>query len=288
MATGTLARFFMEPTTTATDAQDSAPPTMDEVAAWLGARGESAEGRDPAALLRRYRFESIGPSDLGAVLRKGVKPTVEAARRLITFQALREADSAAPGGVARVILITEGAGNKTNRNFYSAAALSRSFKVFEGKKCFLNHPSTRDDDERPERDVREVCGWFANTALESYRGKTAVAADLHFTKNHAGREAHELIASALEYQRQYPSSDDVLVGFSINASGASHEEIRDEEAWNVVESIDDAFSTDLVTFPARGGRVLALRESVVGFREAFCRAMAPRSWRARFCAEVYW
>ena len=179
------------------------------------------------------------------------------------FTPLREALGPAPTRprAARVVLITEGAGNRRDRNYYPATSLRSSYRLFEGKKAFLNHPTMSDERERPERDVREQCGWFSDLELTSIGGQTAIAATLNFSKNDAGEEARRLVESALEYSRQFPQGEDVFCGLSLNASGPSHSELIDGEPWNWVDGIEACLSVDLVTFPARGGKIMELREA---------------------------
>lgn len=261
-------------------------------------RTRDGKEREPQALWDRFRFESNGSAALGMLMRKGVaKPMQEAARMhvalpLRAFTPLREAALGPLGNdglptSARVVLITEGPGNSANKNFYPADALRKSFRAFEGRKCFLDHPSVDEEQNRPERTVREICGWFSDTEVGAVNGRTAILANLNFSGNNAGREARELIESELRYQTQFPSSEDVLVGLSINAAGPSHEELIDQEAWNVVEAFESAFSVDLVTFPARGGRAVALREADrYRFRRDFERQLASSMWRKRLEREV--
>lgn len=174
------------------------------------------------------------------------------------LRVLREAT----GSGLRVVLIEEGPGNRRDRNMYPGEALRRSAMAFDGVKCFLNHPGASEEEDRPERDVRDVCGWFSGVQSEILDGRTALTADLHFTESAAGREAAALVRSDAKYRQQYP--DGVLVGFSINAVGPSHQVERDGDSqpWWEVEEFTKVTSTDLVTFPSRRGRVLeTMREA---------------------------
>ena len=50
--------------------------------------------------------------------------------------------------------------------------------MFEGKKCYANHPSLSDEQNRPERDVREIIGHFENVGYqESDDGQGMIVAD---------------------------------------------------------------------------------------------------------------
>lgn len=284
------------------------------LAGWMHKRGykpvtQEGKARDAGALIRRARFdyakecgpdkmteaereacedcrlESVGLSALGQLARAGVKDvskrreSAKPATNLTTFTTFCEVSSSKSDDACDVVIITEGAGNKTDRNMYPREALRRSAHVFEGVKCFLDHPSSSDERERPERSVREVCGWFSNCRYAEVNGKGAIVGKLNFTENRAGQDAKDLVKSAVRYQRQYPNSDKVLVGFSINAQGPSRQTDIDGQPWNQVEAIDSAMSADLVTFPARGGRVLSMRE-------AEARKAASIRWRRDFAAAL--
>lgn len=287
--------------------KDTAPPGFENVvlglkgnpdvgnpfaAAWsmhdsgIKPKSETGKEYDPSALYRRLKklhvkpsAECVGAGQLGALTRKGVKAesVKSVAGRLGILVRLREAaGDAKPGGV-EVVLITAGPGNQRDKNFYPAEALQRSAHVFEGVKCFLDHPTASEEQDRPERSVRDQCGWFSNVRL-SEADSGAIVARLNYMTTAAGKEAGELVESELAYQKQYPSADKVLIGFSINAEGPSHREERNDGTWNVVDGIENVMSVDLVTFPARGGKVLGLREA-----QTF---MESKRWRQQFDAAL--
>lgn len=177
--------------------------------------------------------------------------------RIREFVPLREAAPVAgETSVREVVLISAGKGNRRDRNFYGPDMLRESTAVFEGVTSFLNHPTKTEEHERPERDVRDKCGWFSNVRVGRFDGREALIARFTTSTNSSGGEAKALVESDLEYQRQRVDPDKVFVGFSINAEGPSHEEVMDGETWNVVDKIEYCMSVDLVTFPARGGKVI--------------------------------
>jgi hypothetical protein len=248
-----------------------------------GGRSQAGQGaaKALAAGLKSLPYDSPAFNELikdahkivrGAGMRESARVIKEVASRpLCQFIPLREGDGGLGEHTAEVVLITEGAGNKVDRNFYPGEVIRDAAPVFEGSKCFLDHPTRSEEHERPERSVREQCGWFSNVRPGQIDGRTALFGTLNFMSTPAGKEARGLVESAIRYQKQFPGSDKVLAGLSINGEGPSHEEIREDgELWNCVDGIQKAISADLVTFPARGGKVL-------GFREAERSA----SWRAR-------
>lgn len=192
-----------------------------------------------------------------ARIKESEKPQTVTAR---WFVPLREAGMQNGDG-AQVILMTEGAGNSRDGNYYTADCVRSAARVFEGAKCFINHPTESEEEDRPERDARDMCGWFSDVRPEKVGGRQALMAKLNFGSSTAAKEAKSLIKDAIRFQQQYPSDDKVYCGFSINAAGPSRIDAVDGAPRKVVESIDWAMSADLVTFPARGGKALALREA---------------------------
>lgn len=172
------------------------------------------------------------------------------------------------GHVARVILITEGLGNRRNMNYYSSDAIMTAPRIFEGKSCYLNHPSESEERDIPERRVQDKCGYFKNCRVETVDGLTACTGELHFDLSEAGRQAFDKACTALHYKSEFPGLDAEYVGLSIHADGDWDDRtIRYEgETLDVkyVTKFTDAVSCDLVTSPARGGRILALVESAAG------------------------
>lgn len=268
-----------------------------------GYKPHAASGKphDPEAMLRRHQHEiesethdfspmadvseANGSTAAGALLGKGVRESLResgVSRGTYRFNEftrlkLREADApATEDGKIPVVIITEGPGNRRDRNLYTAAAIQSSAQVFEGVKCFLNHPSVSEERDRPERRVQDQAGWFSECRAEVVDGKACAVGNLNLSLNPAGKEqARGLIESERAYQQQFPNGDNVFVGFSINAEGTSHEEVIDGEPWHVVDAIAAAMSCDLVTFPARGGR---LREAEADFDSW--------RWRDRFLSTL--
>ncbi len=172
------------------------------------------------------------------------------------------------GHVARVVLITEGLGNRRNMNFYSSDAIMTAPAIFEGKSCFLNHPSASEDRDIPERRVQDKCGYFKNCRVESVDGVAACTGELHFDLSEAGRDAFDKARTALHYRQEFPGIDSEYVGLSIHADGDWEDRSVQWQGETLqvkyVTRFTDAVSCDLVTSPARGGRILTLVESIAG------------------------
>jgi len=179
----------------------------------------------------------------------------------------------------KVALIQEGLGNLRDCYYYTREALENaaSTAAFEGKKCYADHPSASEEQDRPERSVRDIIGHFENVHIEEADdGSAKLVADLVMLPAQAFEWSRTLVASAIRFSKKYPDRE--LVGLSINASGdASPVPIEDfmqnsalpESAKpklikakemgvtqvRVVSGIKDAISVDLVTEPGCKGKI---------------------------------
>lgn len=169
--------------------------------------------------------------------------------------------------MARCILITEGLGNLRDKNFYTAEAIESCPAVFENKQFYLDHPSQSEEQDRPERSVRDLAGYFRNCSVGDIKdpstGETLKAcfANVFFSESEAGEEAMGQVATAIKFQQDNPRTKEVYAGISINAGGISEPGEIDGMEVNLVREIRDAFSADIVTKPARGGKFLSLQEA---------------------------
>lgn len=199
----------------------------------------------------------------------------------------READGTAGPSIdtgrrtARVVIITAGLGNLRDRNYYTPEAVQSSARAFEGRQFYIDHPGREEEEDRPERSVRDLAGYFSECTVgevrdaETGEALAACFATLNFARSEPGNLAFDQVQTALEYQQRYPNAKDVYAGLSINAGGVSHPGAIRGMQVNVVTEIREAFSADIVTKPARGGRFLAqARESVVGSRAGIAARVA--------------
>lgn len=171
-----------------------------------------------------------------------------------THSALREAKNLGKDANGRsryeVVILTEGKGNPRDRHYYSQACINDPVTVeaFQGKPCFLNHPSTLDDQIQPERRVQDRAGWFTNVRADG----VALKATLTISKTETGEFLEAFIQDCLDYSLENVGED--YAGLSINANGESSPVEIDGEEWNQVDRITEAESVDAVTKAARGGR----------------------------------
>src|SRR6058998_1563200 len=133
-----------------------------------------------------------------------------------SLAAIREAfDVDLKGRTARVCIISED-------------AIRSAQRVFEGKRFFVDHPSKSEEDDRPERSVRDLAGYFYGCQLgetqdpETGEKLKACYANLKFAESEPGNLALGQVVAALEYQKRFPNSKEVYCGISINGGGMSH------------------------------------------------------------------
>ena len=164
--------------------------------------------------------------------------------------------------IFKVILISEGPGNRRNKNYYGPEAVESSVKAFEGQWCYLNHQDMAEAETLPERDVRDKAGYYKNLGVIQVKEGTACAGELHCDLSESGATLAAKVLSALKYKESFPDNGKEYVGFSVNADGDA--EPRDMTSKgggpddNYVTAITEGDSCDLVTTPARGGRGLAV------------------------------
>jgi hypothetical protein len=212
--------------------------------------------------------------------------------------ALREADrmklpcrfmesSARDNGIGptkfRVILLQEGMGNLADNFFYTKEALESLAPIMEGAKIFANHPRASEEEDLPERDVRDIIGHYENVSvIQGDEGQAQLIADVCILPDEPYRWARALLSHAVEYAKKYPDKD--FVGLSINAGGYGEpvplaEFLKDStvpkhaipklqkaveegvETVRVVRRFTEAVSTDLVTKAGAGGKVLQALEA---------------------------
>ena len=199
---------------------------------------------------------------------------VRSIRETSTFRVLEAmADGKDGEKVFKVILISEGPGNRRNKNFYGPEAVKSSVAAFEGKWCYLNHQSAIEADSLPERRIEDKAGYFKNLGILKVKEGTACAGELHCDLSESGTLLAAKIQSALKYKESFPDNDLEYVGFSVNADGDAEDRDMSDQGGgpddHYVTAITEGDSCDLVTTPARGGRGLAvLKESEGGHKEA--------------------
>lgn len=168
-----------------------------------------------------------------------------------------------------VVIISEGLGNSRDKHFYTKQALQEAVTagVFDGAQCYADHPTKLEESNRPERSVRDLIGYFSNVKFLEVGGKAQISGTLKVNEGDSFAAYWDLLKEAVAYSKKFPTKD--YVGISINADGVTHPANMAEGMVNMVDRITGVFSSDVVTKPGRGGKVLNLRESVTDLLEAY-------------------
>ena len=254
--------------------------TAKEAAKWLSDNGiftdKLAEGNNtfrahlsPLNTFSNMTSAAAGAPGVSAITGKRVKEAVApgANSPLLKAQVKEEATISAPisAGVYKVVLISEGLGNRENMNFYGPEALASAPAIFEGKPCYLNHPSYTEEEDIPERRVESQCGFYKNCKVETVDGLQSMTGELHLESTPQGEYAKQKCDFALLYRKQFPNSPEEYMGFSVAAAGTSEKRTVAvdgvNESVNYLMQFTGARSCDMVTTPGRGGKVLQFLES---------------------------
>ncbi len=149
------------------------------------------------------------------------------------------------GNLFPIKIIAPGWGSS---GYYPKEVLERDKDVFKaGLQMFWDHPTLSEEEERPERSLRDLAGVLATDAEWKEGGKQG--AGLYSTM-----KAFEPYVSAVKELAPH-------IGVSIRAYGTATEGEIDGESGLIIEEITDAASVDIVTMPGAGGKVLELFES---------------------------
>lgn len=161
------------------------------------------------------------------------------------FFALREGSYNDSTGEVEVVLIEAGT-NPMKKRHYPKSTIQECASEFKGLKMYINHQTTREDNERPERDLRDWVSTIIESWYEDGKAMAKVAVHDDWLRN----RLKDSVA------RQH-------IGVSINAGGkVSHGKVNGEEM-QVVEKIflngnNRLASVDWVTEAGARGRVSRL------------------------------
>lgn len=123
-----------------------------------------------------------------------------------------------PGKRFRVTLLQEGLGNLGDAFYYTPEAIQTAVPIFEGKHFFVDHPSRSEEQDRPERSVRDLAGYFENVSAQQLEaGPMILTGDLVMIQDPSLSLVRAQLLESLSYTDAHPGED--LVGLSINASG---------------------------------------------------------------------
>jgi len=166
-------------------------------------------------------------------------------------------------GTVRLRIIGPGQGSSA---YYEAEQLKRDAAVFKNAQVFWDHPTTRDEKDRPERSLRDLCG--------------VAVADPVYEEN--GAAGPGLYTDVRVFKPYRPMVEEMgpHIGVSIRASGSVVSKKIGTESKRVAEKFTSG-GFDFVTKAGAGGAVVPLQESarpgVNDFVEAFLAAHPQES-----------
>ena len=184
----------------------------------------------------------------------------------------------------KAILLEEGLGNLGTCFYYTRQALESAvdLKLFEGKKCYADHPDAIEEKTRPERSVRDVIGHFESVEIENGQaGQALLVGTLVMPQSPTLDWARVMVESAIDNSGRFDSE---LIGLSINASGISEEKSLESfmsesnipisaqpklekaklegiDTVQVCTALTESVSCDLVTEAGAKGRLVKVLES---------------------------
>ncbi|MCK5236315.1 MAG: ChaB family protein [Deltaproteobacteria bacterium] len=206
-----------------------------------GFRGQKVQipSADLSAVKRKIRAEYRKLDVEDEDIPRWVKE-VETRQRLYSFTPLTEA-AANEEGRAQVIVIKPGF-NATEDRYYPAEVLKRDYTIFEGQKMYADHPTEEEDNQRPERSIRDWVATLTEVKVDDAGVVTGVAVIVE-----AWLKAK---LSSLRDQKMLSE-----MGISINAVGSATKATIDGKETLVIEKLVAAKSVDFVTEPGAGGIV---------------------------------
>jgi hypothetical protein len=213
----------------------------------IAAKGQEA--------LRKARESGIKAPRFVRVQESGRIP-----RAVLTREATaaKDATADAPTTGIPVQLISAGPGNPHDRNYYTPEFIAQVLETakFDGVQCYYNHPSKWDEENQPERSVKNIAGWFSDSTAGVHTSnelgdQPAALATFHAVVGDS--MASQLLATAREYAASYPDGE--FIGFSIYSYGvADGTRTIDGEEWTNVVAMAECISVDLVTHAGARGK----------------------------------
>ena len=147
--------------------------------------------------------------------------------------------------------------NKTGRRLYEGSFLKDNLRRFDGALGHVDHPSTLDERQRPERSVATLATVARNPRWSETQ--QAVVGDIEFIDNEAGR------AMAETYRHPDVRAQAGLSIYWPHGVRVRRENVAEGGTVDVpvelLGSADERFNLDLVTRPTAGGSVTQIRES---------------------------
>ena len=139
--------------------------------------------------------------------------------------------------------------------YYTRESIATLVPLVEGTKAFADHPTEREERERPQRSVKELVGYWTDAKQELDGRVTATLVLL---------ESAAWLKPALVAAEQLNSKGIVFIGPSINGFGNARIGDAEGRRGKIVESIKTLPTLYVVNAPRAGGTVDKLLEGAKG------------------------
>lgn len=222
----------------------------------LSPLGESY-GKEAKKVVEKVAIESFGKNIESELKEAGISRTKAAADMDLDFDfmAIKEGSYNESTGEVEVVLIEAGT-NEAKKRHYPDSTIKEAAANFAGLKMYMNHPTAKQEVERPERDLRD---WVSTITESWYEGGKAMG-KVAIHDNWLRERLKDPVA-----RKQ--------IGVSINSGGkVSYGKVNGQEM-QIVEKIilnrqSGPASVDWVTEAGARGRVSRLlKESVTPTKE---------------------
>lgn len=155
-----------------------------------------------------------------------------------------------------------------NGRYYSKEALGKAVPIFDGAKCYVDHPKLSEEKDRPERSVRDLAGYYTNVR----QSDTGALKGMLNISTKLGEEMYPAIVTAATKKPDF-------IGLSINALGKTKMGEAEGRKGVIVEEFAQALGTDIVTTASAGGKFDRLMASGDEFTEALLKTLEYDEWR---------
>jgi hypothetical protein len=147
---------------------------------------------------------------------------------------------------AEIVIIEEGPGNKARNCYYGPEAIESGAPIFRGCQCYADHPSHSEQEDLPERSVRDLIGRIKETWVAT-NPKTGAKQLRGILKINEGKDFEWAVSLIKESIKADEEGFPPVAQVSIHADGDIAPRTVNGHKYNYVSNIKSAVSVDVVT-----------------------------------------
>ena len=147
---------------------------------------------------------------------------------------------------AIIVILEEGPGNKARKCWYGPEALESGREIFRGVQVYSDHPSNSEQQDLPERSVRDLVGRIKETWIDT-NPNTGRKQLLGVLKVNDGKDFDWVASLIKESIKACKEGFPPVAQVSIHADGDISPRMIEGEKYNYVSNIKSAVSVDIVT-----------------------------------------